>query len=557
MRFLRSILAVLLSGVIMAAPVQAQFGGVTFTGGAANYPIPDFSMCDFNVPTTFTNVWYIDPVNGFTQNDYTNGTGGAPLITAIGGVSGQGTTTHPWSSLNAVFATVTGYPRPLLTTAQGGSVTLSPIAPGDEILLNTGTAAQYGVISASAGFGVLINNPIYLTIQAAPSQAPVLLGLTISNATRIHFAGISIQKVSPSTTLLSISGSGGAFTSKNIVLDNMSVSAADYATSATWTTQAAWISGIGTASGVNATVNSFCTALIHSHIFNVLNAVTLLSWPSHFLIQDNEIDHWGEDALDYMGQYLVISRNHLHDPVNLGTGAHMDFMQGFSSGTFPANHDIWIDSNLEVYQEDPNLPFTNVPTVSNGGITQTNNQWSNLFITNNMLAINAPSVGGVPVFPNTIGIGGCNDCVLANNTTTGILIVNLADLTRGSLYASSHITVTNNLVGATRCTDPNVDMTNNLIMKSAVTNNTVCFGGVISSNFGGTSGTFIGNNVLDVGGVSSELTDIDQTLLIYNFHLLSLAPARGAGQSALPRPLTDAFGKPQNSPVDAGAIAYP
>jgi hypothetical protein len=63
--------------------------------------------------------------------------------------------------------------------------------------------------------------------------------------------------------------------------------------------------------------------------------------------------------------------------------------------------------------------------------------------------------------------------------------------------------------------------------------------------------------VVDVGGINSELTDIDTVGLIYNFHLLSTAPARGAGQSALPRPLTDNFGHPQNSPVDAGAIAFP
>ena len=51
-------------------------------------------------PSTFRNVWYIDPVNGKTQAD-----------------GGNGSQAHPWNSLEAVAAAVTGYPYPLLTTA--------------------------------------------------------------------------------------------------------------------------------------------------------------------------------------------------------------------------------------------------------------------------------------------------------------------------------------------------------------------------------------------------------------------------------------------------------
>jgi hypothetical protein len=46
-------------------------------------------------PSTFRNVWYIDPVNGKTQ-----------------AAGGNGSQAHPWNSLEAVAAAVTGYPYP-------------------------------------------------------------------------------------------------------------------------------------------------------------------------------------------------------------------------------------------------------------------------------------------------------------------------------------------------------------------------------------------------------------------------------------------------------------
>lgn len=522
-----------LAAFLLVTPAQAQFNGVTFTGGAANYPAPDFTSCDFNTPTNFTNTWYVDPVNGFAQNDYTNGTNGAPVVTAIGGASGQGTATHPWSSLQAVFSTVTGYPRPLLTTVSGGSGTLSPIAPGDEILLNTGTNTQYGSITTGTQV-----NPTYLTIAAAPGQTPILSGMQLTNTQRLHLTGVAVQNIAGGG--INVNGS------KNVVLDNLALSTTDYATSSTWTTAAAYASGIGSSVGVFFT-NGNCIGLLNSHIFLVRNGIGMSYVSHHLWIQGNEFDHWTEDALDYEGHDLVIDHNHLHDPVGTDNAVHMDYMQGFCV-CGKTNYNIWINANLEIFQEDPALPNFGLGAYD-GGIVQTNDQWSNLFITNNLVSIG--------LFPHGIGVGGCNDCVVENNTDTNRFEVNAADLTRGSVYASSHITVTNNIMGYSACTDPTVNETNNIIMKGTVTNSTVCFGGVISANFGSTPGMQIGNNLLDSGGINSELTDIDTVALIYNFHLLSTAPARGFGLSTLPRPLVDQLGRPLNSPVDAGALAFP
>ena len=60
-------------------------------------------------PSTFRNVWYIDPVNGKTQ-----------------AAGGNGSQAHPWNSLQAVFATVTGYAYPAADDRALSSVRTPP-----------------------------------------------------------------------------------------------------------------------------------------------------------------------------------------------------------------------------------------------------------------------------------------------------------------------------------------------------------------------------------------------------------------------------------------------
>lgn len=609
MKTIYAALVALLLGVISLAPAQAQVSGITFAkGGLANYPVPDFTMCDFNVPTTFTNIWYIDPVNGFAQNDYAAGTGGAPLVTAIGGASGQGTATHPWKSLVAVFTNgTTGYPRPLLSTAVGGTGA-SPINPGDQILLMTGA---YGAINANTNA-----NSSFVVIAPAPSQLPVLQSLIIT-ANRLAFVGnISVQMLSPVQSQVDIKGSA-----TNVVIDGMSVSTASYATSATWTTPSLWLAnqGAGTSQGIGFNAVK-CIQVINSHIFNTMNGATF-GYSNHIWFQNNEIDNFTEDGIDYSGQFLFIDHNYLHDLVGVNAARHMDFMQGFCICT-KMNNNVWLNGNIAIYRTDPatkdfgstitsatwsagQTTFTlpGVPTLSpgdifnvsgvipsgynaqftvvsaagsnatvtqvsnpgayvsggvisfgayNGIITQTDDAWSNLFITNN--------IGIAPPFPHGFGIGGCSDCIMANNSTTNLIEVNAANFGRRAQFNSSNLLVTNNISGAISCADPapSVKMTNNIIMKSSASGNTVCFGGVQSAGFGAIGGTsVIGGNYLDTGGVASEFVNIDTVGLVYNCHLLSTAPAKGFGQSALPRPLVDELNRPLNSPVDSGALAYP
>lgn len=533
----RAALAGILSAALAIAPSQAQFAGTGFVNGNVNFPAPDQSSCNFVLPTTFTHTWYVDSSSaGQTQNAMT--TAGISLNPTV--TPHQGDAAHPWSSLQAVFSTVTGYPRSLLSTAVGGT-SASPIKPGDEILVNTG--AGYGAV-VTGGFSFTVNNPSYVVVAAAPGQTPTLSSLSILNSTNLAFVGLSVQG-GPTTTMVTIGENVG--TTNNIVLDHLNVFTVSAATAATYTTAAQWIANVGSALGVSFSAGT-CIELSNSHIFNVLNGMAMQRVQG-LLIYNNEIDHWGEDAIDYESYKIIISSNYLHDPALYDTinGVHSDFMQGFSSSQNPSNGDIWIDRNTEIYQTDPNLPFVGVGACCNGGITVTNDQWAHLYVTNNLISVGP--------FPNSLGIGGCNDCIIANNTVVGILEITGNDFASGQIKVASNIIVKNNLSSGLTCAFPQAQMTNNVIMHG-ITNNTVCFNGTQTGNISA-AGTYIGGNIIDSGGQASELTDVDPVALIYNFHLLSTAPARGAGTSTLPRPVFDNFGHTVNSPPDAGGVAYP
>ena len=97
-----------------------------------------------------------------------------------------------------------------------------------------------------------------------------------------------------------------------------------------------------------------------------------------------------------------------------------------------------------------------------------------------------------------------------------------------------------------------MQMQNNIMYKGGNGMNILCFGGVAQTL---TSLTVpIGNNIVDSGGVLSEITAASGTT--FNFHLLPTAPARGAGTSVDYKPQVDSLGNPLNSPPDVGAIQF-
>ena len=72
--------------------------------------------------------------------------------------------------------------------------------------------------------------------------------------------------------------------------------------------------------------NTKCIALTGSHITNVKTGAALEA--NQLLFSNNQIDHFGDDGIDYGANNLAITHNNIHDNLDIGDGNHEDAMQG-------------------------------------------------------------------------------------------------------------------------------------------------------------------------------------------------------------------------------------
>ena len=309
--------------------------------------------------TTHNNVWYFDPVHGKTQD-----------------AGGTGSQTAPWDNLNALIKAHPGYSHPLLKSAPYLQVPVpgqpavtktgpnaGPIAPGDEILLMSG---NYGDVWLG-GLNAEIANSDFVTVAAAPGQTPVLTSLFVAETNKWVFNGLKVQSLKPAALsgnpLVTIKDGGATLQTSNIVLENMIISSQDNVQA--WG-QAQWVanarngfSAQSSAGGLNTT----CVSLTGSHISNVKFGAALFA--NKLVFSNNQLDHFGGDAIDYGATDLAITKNNIHDAVDVGDGNHPDAMQGVLGVLAPGAalnyfRNVLIDSNLIIRQTDPKLLFPNV-----------------------------------------------------------------------------------------------------------------------------------------------------------------------------------------------------
>ena len=76
-----------------------------------------------------------------------------------------------------------------------------------------------------------------------------------------------------------------------------------------------------------------CVSLANSHIHDVLAAGVLAS--NNSLATENEIDHFGDDGLDYAGNNIALTTTHIHDIFSVNDGNHPDAMQGIIGANSP------------------------------------------------------------------------------------------------------------------------------------------------------------------------------------------------------------------------------
>jgi Right handed beta helix region len=500
-------------------------------------------------PTTFRHVWYFDPVHGNTQT-----------------AGGIGTQAKPWNNLQALVQAEPGYTSLLLTTAPylqpvPGKAPIvatgpksGPIAPGDEIVLMSG---NYGNIWINVNGGE-ISNSAFITIAAAPGQTPVLTSLFVSGTNDWVFDGLKVQSLQAASlsgnALVEIKDGTAALPTSNIVFENMTISSVDNAEA--WT-QAQWRAsarqGFWAQSSAGGT-NTKCISLTGSHISNVKTGAVLAA--SQLLFTNNEVDHFGDDGIDYAASNLSITKNNLHDNLNIGDGNHEDAMQGVVGVLAPGmtvNHfqNVLIDSNLVIRQTDPELSF---PTYLQG-IDAFNSDWTNLKITNNVIV--ADSCWG-------INVGSVHSSLVADNTVLADGLV----ASPGCLLAlavggnnTSNTRVTNNLAmrfGINNENEPTLTYDHNVALS-----NYQPFVHFVNGawNYGTPLGTDANGNVsfTTPPNLAAQFVAWNPAALSFNVMLKagSVAIGHGTTGTATGAPTVDILGVTRTTPYAVGAYSYP
>src|SRR5579872_2445924 len=454
-------------------------------------------------PSTFGHLWYFDPVHGKTQ-----------------AAGGNGSQAAPWNNLQALIEAQPGYSYPLLTTAPYRQVPVAgqpavykagpnagPVAPGDEILLMSG---NYGNVSIG-GLSSVISNSEFVTVEAAPGQTPILASLFVGETNKWVFNGLKVQSLqtasSGSSALVEIKDAGATLPTSDIVLENMTISSQDNAEAwgqAQWRTEArSGFSALSTASGTNTK----CISLTGSHITNVNFGASLTA--NQLVFSNNQIDHFGDDAIDYAASNLSITKNDIHDNLDIGDGNHEDAMQGqigiLAPGT-TVNHfqNILIDSNLIIRQSDPELAF---PTYLQG-IDAFDEDWKYVTVTNNVVITSAcwgidfSSIHNSLIANNTVVADG----LVATPGCAGANVV-VGDTTHeGS--PSSNTVVQNNLTNQIEVYNLNngVEADHNVIMSGGYSPMLIWYVNG-APQYIGKPGTYANGNIIDSGGPKSEFVN--------------------------------------------------
>jgi hypothetical protein len=496
-------------------------------------------------------VWWVDPVNGKAPTD-----------------GGNGSQTAPWNSLPGIlsFKFPPGYTRPLLSSVpyyhvvEGKRVYVAdqlgspPVQPGDTIKLMSG---DYGDV-VIGDYSKQVVNPSFVTVEAAPGQAPVFSTLYIRSTNKWVFKGIKVQSLlgtnNSKLSLVTVTDQGAALPTSDIILQNMQVSSADSTDG--WTKEQ-WLARVRVigilAQGGDKGADTTCVSVTNSHIFKVIFGAEVMA--NNMLFSGNEIDRFGDDGIDYAASNLLIAKNYIHDALDLGNGAHMDGMQGYP-GAF--SH-VVIDSNRIIRQTDPKLPF---PTYLQA-IDAFDGDWTNLTVTNNVVATSScwgifyGSVHGGKIINNTVVDDGTD---AGTKNPAGKVVcrpaITVGDKThQGS--PSNDVIIRNNIANHLTIynLDPNMTMDHNICL--GVDGKCQIITYVNGKADWGTvkPGTYRDRNIIDGRGPMGMFVNFDPAKLVFDLRLRPEAPAIGAGNPEGAPPI-DTTGAPRRSPVDIGAYQY-
>jgi hypothetical protein len=514
-------------------------------------------------PGSTGKVWYLDPVNGKTP-----------------AAGGDGSQTAPWNSLTGVlsFKFPQGYTRPLLSSVpyyhvvEGKRVYVAdqlgspPVQPGDTIMLMSG---NYGDIDIGDYLQQVVN-PSFVTVEAAPGQAPVFSTLNIRSTNKWVFKGIKVQSLfgtnNNKQALVAVSDQGSSLPTADIILENMQISTADSMdgwTKAQWVAEArSGFREVGIAGdGTNGEPFTTCVSMIGSHIYNVRVGAVVAGNNSLFSL--NELDHFGDDGIDYAASNISVTHNNIHDNFDIGDGNHEDAMQG-QNGPLPrgvpynAFSNILIDSNLVIRQTDPKLAF---PTYLQG-IDAFNEDWTNLSVTNNVVVTSAcwgigyASVHGGKIINNTVLDDGSD---VGTKNQAGKVVcrpgIYVGDKTHEGM-PSNDVIIRNNLATGLGIYDvnPNMTMDHNICVTVDGKCRIVTYVNG-KPKWGDKPGEYANHNIIDRRGAGGTFVSFDPAKFVFDLRLTSGSPALGAGNPN-DAPPVDITGAPRGARIDIGAYRY-
>ena len=490
-------------------------GGGVGVSAVASPPVV-YSGCE--LPGTPNNIWYFDAVNG---ND----------------VSGDGSSAHPWQSLNNITTPANGN-GPLLSSVSWwhrGADTIwttdnssAPIKPGDGILLRSG---NYGEVNIGVS-GAAIVQSSWITIQPAPNATVYLQKMKVYGE-RFYFNRITVEEQSSGSSDFTprVLLSGDNFIFSNSVID--SVADASSWNETQWTTQIAFL---------GFEVQATCASINNNLIRNVINGLKTESPSAQVLVANNEFRYVAWDFIDvFATNYMLISKNLFLDHIQIydQNAYHADVVQ--IQGGVASNY-VVIDANFVNQITRANLFW---PSAGMGG------QYNN-------------DLHGFTDFGQTVG-GGLG-YVVSNN----VVITNASD---GIYFAYSAAEISGNTVvgntGTTGNTRIEADISGSLVRNNITNILKVSFAGVTADHNilnsqlningawynapGSYFQTYFGNYV-DGNQFTDLFTHFDPQNYYFDMTLKTGGgnPATGAGSASVSSPY-DIRGATRASPPSIGA----
>jgi hypothetical protein len=397
------------------------------------------------------------------------------------------------------------------------------------------------------------------------------LTLYIRSTNKWVFKGIKVQSLWGTNNnkqgLVTVTDQGPSHPTSDIILQNMEISTADSTDG--WTKEQ-WVAQgrigyreVGSpGDGTNGEPYTTCVAMTGSHIRNVRFGLSLFG--NNSIFSANEIDHFGDDAIDYGASNISITHNTLRDNFDIGDGNHEDAMQGQKGPLLrgvPYNHfsNILIDSNLVVRQTDPKLAF---PTYLQG-IDAFDEDWTNVTVTNNAIVtsscwgITYASLHNSKIINNTAVDDGTD---AGTKNPAGRVVchpsISVSDKSHEG-PSSNDVIVRNNIASNLGIYNPNPNMTMDHNICLAINGKCQIITYVNGKPDFGVSkpGIYGDHNIIDRRGAAGTFVSFDPAKFVFDLRLRPDALPIGAGNSAEAPPV-DNTGAPRRSPVDVGAYQH-